>query len=147
MKRYLTSVLFISAAISFASGAEKKIQMKDLPEPVRKAVAEHSKGATLRGLSKEVDNGKTEYEAELGVNGHIKDVSFDPTGAVVSVEEEVTLDSVPPAVRSAIQKEAGNGTVRKLEFVTEGDKSFYEASIRKGGKTTELQVDANGARI
>jgi len=31
------------------------------------------------------------------VNGHTKDVLMDPTGAVVEVEEEVALDSLPAA--------------------------------------------------
>src|SRR5579863_2152029 len=69
---------------SSANGAEKKVAMKDLPAPVQKAVAEESKGAVLRGLTKEVENGKTEYEAELTVNGQGKDISFDTAGNVTS---------------------------------------------------------------
>ena len=132
---------------SSANGAEKKVAMKDLPAPVQKAVAEESKGAVLRGLTKEVENGKTEYEAELTVNGQAKDISFDPAGNVTSVEEEVKLESLPAAARKAIQSAAEGGTLGKVESVTEGGKSFYEASIRKGGKSSEIQVNADGVLV
>ncbi len=147
MKAYL-SVLSAAMMISLvAAAAETKVARKDLPAPVQKAVQEQSKGAMVRGFTKEVDNGKTEYEAELTVNGHGKDISFDSAGNVVSVEEEVKLESLPTAARTAIQKAAKGGTLRKVESVTEDGKSFYEASIRKGGKSSEVQVDKNGDTI
>ena len=136
----------IPALCAFAD-SEKKVQMKDLPPAVQQAVKEQSQGSTLRGLAKEVEKGKTTYEAELTVNGHGKDVSFDATGKVVSVEEEVTLESLPEAARTAIQKAAGTGKVKKVESVTENGTSFYEAAITKGGKASELKVDAKGAVV
>ena len=74
-------------------------------------------------------------------------ISFDSSGKIISVEEEVPLESLPPAARAAIQKAVGTGTLKKVESVTEDGKSFYEASIRKGGKTREVQVDGNGAPV
>jgi uncharacterized membrane protein YkoI len=147
MKNFLTLSGLLLAACLTVRSAETKIQMKDLPAPVQKAVQEQSNGATIRGFTKEIENGKTEYEAELTVNGHGKDVSFDSSGNVVDVEEEVKLETLPPAARAAIQKAAAGGQLRKVEAVTEHGKSFYEASIRKGGRSTEIQIDSNGARV
>ncbi len=150
MKSYFVRYALLCAVTlvaSRANGAEKKVAMKDLPAPVQKAVAEKSKGAALRRLTKEVANGKTEYEAELMVNDHGKDISFDPAGNVTAVEEEVKLESLPIAARKAIQSAAEGGTLRKVESVTEGEKSFYEASIRKGGKSSEIQVNTDGVLI
>ena len=139
----LAAAVFASIAIA----AETKIATKDLPAPVQKAVQEQSHGATLRGLTKEVENGKTEYEAELMVNGHGKDVSFDSGGRVVGVEEEVKMADVPAAARAAIEKAAKGATLRKVESVSEDGKNFYEASIRRDGKSSEVQVDRNGNTI
>ncbi len=150
MKAYFTLYAVLFAANLFSSSAraaETKIAMQDLPVAVQNAVKEQSKGATIRGFTKEVENGATEYEAELAVNGHGKDISFDAAGHLVSVEEEVKLENLPAAARAAIQKAAEGGTLRKVESVTEHGKSFYEASIRRGGKSSEIQVDSNGARI
>jgi uncharacterized membrane protein YkoI len=149
MKRDLVCLI---TAYSFvlgiaATAAEVKVKMSDLPAAVQSAVKEQSKGATVRGLTKDTENGKTEYEAELTVNGHNRDVSFDAAGNVISVEDEVPLSSVPEAARAAIQKAAQSGTIRKVELVKENGKTFYEAAIRKAGKSSEIQVDSNGSLI
>ena len=150
MKAYFSPYTLLVAALLFsltARAAETKIAMKDLPAPVQKAVAEQSKGAVVRGFTKEIENGRKEYEAELTVNCHGKDISFDSGGNVIAVEEDVKLESLPTPVRTALQKAAEGGVLRKVESVSEGGKSFYEARIRKGGKSSEVQVDQKGARI
>ena len=86
MQHRCFSALLLAALAS--SAAEKRVQMKDLPPAVQKAVQEQSVGATIKGFTKESENGATTYEAEMIVNGHGKDVSFDPSGKVVAVEEE-----------------------------------------------------------
>ena len=126
------------------AASEKAITMKDLPAAVQRTVQEQSKGAIIRGLSTEVEHGKTIYEVELTVNGHGKDVSMDATGAVIEVEEEVALDSIPAAARAAIEKAAGSGQVRKVERVTGGTQVAYEAHLRKEGKRSEVRVSGDG---
>ena len=130
-----------------APESETKIRMQDLPPAVQKAVKEQSKGAVLRGLAKEVEGGETLYEAEMTVAGHTKDVTFDAKGQVVSVEEEVALDSIPAPARDAIQKAVGTGQLTKLETVKEKGTTFYEAQVKKGAKTTEVKVDASGKPV
>ena len=146
MKRTVGMTLVV-AGLLFAADKETKVKMQDLPAAVQAAVKEQSKGATLRGLTKEVENGKTLYEAELRVDGHGKDVTFDADGKIVSVEEEVALESIPAAAREAIQKAVGKGKLLMLELVTEGGSVFYEAHIRSGGKTSEVKVDASGKTV
>ena len=141
MATALISTLLIGGAAALAS--ERKIAMKDLPPAVQQAIKDQE-GATVRGLAKEVDKGKTLYEAELTVNGHSKDIMFDEQGTMVSVEEESTLDQIPPAARTAIEKAAGNGKVSAVEKLTEGGHVFYEAQVTKGGKRSEVKVDASG---
>jgi uncharacterized membrane protein YkoI len=137
----LISTLLIGGAAALAS--ERKIALKDLPPAVQQAIKDQG-GATVRGLAKEVDKGKTLYEAELTVNGHSKDIMFDEQGTMVSVEEESALDQIPPAARAAIEKAAGSGKVLAVEKLTEGGNVFYEAQVTRGGKTSEVKVDASG---
>jgi hypothetical protein len=75
--------------------SERAVKMKDMPAAVQQTVREQSRGAKIRGLSVETENGVTNYEVELRVNGHARDVLIDPSGAVVSVEEQVALASLP----------------------------------------------------
>lgn len=137
------------AALLVASGvsaAEKRVKMESLPPAVQKTVQEQAKGATIRGLSKEIEHGKTFYEAELKINGHNKDVLIDPAGSVVEVEEEVPLDSVPAAVKDAIQKRAARGQIVLVESVSKNDSIVaYEAKIKTAEKTSEIAVKPDGS--
>lgn len=43
----------------------------------------------------------------MTVDGHSKDVSMDPDGNVLAVEEQVALDKRPAEVREGFQKRLG----------------------------------------
>jgi uncharacterized membrane protein YkoI len=90
------ATLAVVAIVFPARAQEKKIQRSDLPPAVQKTVDEVSRGATIKGFSTEVEDGKKIYEVELTVNGHGKDISMDAQGHVLEVEEETPLESVPP---------------------------------------------------
>jgi len=148
--RVLPAVLLATTLLLFGSAlaSEKKVKMKDLPEAVRKTVQEQSKGATIRGLAKEVEDGKTFYEAELTVNGHNKDVLIDPAGAVVEIEEQVTVSSLPAEVKATIQKAAGKGKITAVESVTKNNAlEAYEAHVSTAGRKSEIKVAPNGTLI
>ena len=133
---------------SEAQDHEKRVRMKDLPAAVQQTVREQSRGATIRGLSQETENGKTNYEAELRVNGHNRDVLINPSGAVVEIEEQVTLALLPPAVKKTIERNAGGGRVGMIEAITRGDAvAAYEAHVRKAGKSLEIKVSPDGQLI
>jgi uncharacterized membrane protein YkoI len=142
------SVAVLLLAGSVARGAEKKITRAELPPAVEKTVAELAKGATIRGFSKEIEQGKTTYEVELTVNGHGRDVSIDDGGKVVEVEEELALDTLPPAVKEGLKKAAGAGQIVKVESLTKSGKLVaYEAAVKTGSKRAEVQVDPDGKAL
>ena len=133
---------------AFAQDSEKKVKMKDLPPAVQATVREQSQGAMLRGLAKEVEKGKTFYEAELKVNGHNKDVLMDVDGKIVTVEEEIALTAVPSAVKAEIEKQAGKGKIQLVESITkDGAIAYYEAHIKTGIKSKEIKVGTDGKLI
>ena len=141
----LSALILLTAVTALAQDSETKVKMKDLPPAVQAAVKQQSEGATLRGLAKEVEKGKTFYEAELKVNGHNKDVLMDPDGKVVSIEEEVPLASVPAAVKAEIEKQAGKRKILFVESVTkDGAIAYYEAHVKSGVKSKEIKVGTDG---
>jgi uncharacterized membrane protein YkoI len=119
--------------------------MKDLPPPVQKAVEEQIKTAKLRGLSREVEHGKTYYEAETTVNGKSRDILMDSTGAVVEVEEATAFESIPEAAQRALRTKAGSGKILSVESVTKGSVVSYEAVIQKNGRKSEIAVNSDGS--
>jgi hypothetical protein len=124
---------------------EKKIQRSELPPAVEKTVEAQSQGANIRGFSQEKENGQIFYEAEMTVNGHSKDVLIDSNGGIAEVEEEVSFNSLPPAVKDGLQSKAGTGKVTKVEtIIKHGKLVAYEARVLTGGKKSEVQVGPDG---
>ena len=135
-------VLCVSAA---CASQEKTIKRSDLPPAVEKTVAAQSPGTAVRGFSKETENDQTYYEVEQTVNGHTKDILIDTTGAIVEVEEEVALDSLPAEVKAGLLAKAGMGKIGKVESITKHDRLVaYEAHVDTNGKKSEAQVGPDG---
>jgi hypothetical protein len=139
--------LLIITLVSFAiaRAAETSVKMKDLPPAVQKTVEEQTKGAQIKGLSKEIEKGKTMYEVETVANGKARDLTIDATGALISVEEPVAIDSIPAAAKAAIEKLATGAQIKSVEAVTKGKVVTYEAVIAKGLKKSEVVVGADGS--
>lgn len=141
--------LAIGAVLALgASAQETRIKRVQLPPAVEKSVTKISHGATVRGFTKETDNGQTYYEAEMVVNGHSKDVSMDKNGTVVEIEEGVELNSLPQDVQQALRTKAGKGKIYKVESVTKhGKVAAYEAQVMTNGKRSEVQVGPGGEAL
>ncbi len=135
----------LAALTTVAFAQEKKIQRSELPRAVEKTVAAQSQGATIKEFSEEKENGQLLYEAEMTIDGHSKDVSIDASGAVVEIEEQVSLDSLPGPVKSGLEAKAGPGKIVKVESITKHGKVVaYEAQILTAGKKSEVQVGPQG---
>ena len=142
------TVLAVLSFTTMVLAQEKKIERKDLPPAVEKTVVAESQGATIKGFSQEKENGQLNYEAELTVNGHSKDILIDPTGAVIEIEEQVPLESLPMAVKEVLQTKAGTGKILKVESLTKHGKLVaYEAVVQNAGKKKEIQVGPDGEQL
>jgi uncharacterized membrane protein YkoI len=146
--RIVILIVFATVWLSAAVAREKKIKRSDLPPAVEKTVAAESKGATIRGFAKETENGQINYEAQLMVDGHSKDIAMDASGAILEVEEQVTIDALPAAIKDGLQSKAGQGRLVKVESIVKRDKLVaYEAQIMKNGKRSEVQVGPDGKAL
>jgi uncharacterized membrane protein YkoI len=137
------AVMLLLALTAFAK--EKHITKSDLPAPVQKAAEEQAQGAKVLGYSTETENGQREYEIEMMVNGHSRDVTFSPDGNVLESEEQVDPEALPPAVRDSLQAKAASGKITKVESLTKAGKVVaYEAQVHKAAKKYEVQVGPDG---
>lgn len=138
----------ILLSVVSSSAKERSITKSDLPAAVQKAADEQGKGATVRGYSTEIENGKREYEVESTINGHSRDVTIAPDGTVLEVEEQVEMQDLPEPVRDALQAKAGSGKITKIESLTKrGQLVAYEAQVRSRGKHSEIQVGPDGKSL
>ncbi len=144
-KTLLYAIAFGAVLGADANAAETRVSRDKLPEAVRKTADEQSQGATIRGYNKEIENGQVEYEVEMTVSGHSKDVSISPDGRVLEVEEEVALDALSPQVRKGLEAKAAGAKIKNVESLTKNGKIVaYEAHLTKLGKHSEIQVGPEG---
>lgn len=129
--------------------AAATLTLKDLPPAVQKTVQDQTKGAEIKAISKETEDGKTQYEVETVVNGKRRDIALDPKGAVIEIEDETSIANVPPAVRATMGKKAVGGRIVVVETVTAGGAIVaYEAEyVDKNGRKREVRVKPDGTEV
>ena len=138
---------FIAVIFLQALAADKPMKLSDMPLAVQKTIREQTGGATIIGTLTEIENGKTFYECESLVNGRTRDFLVDKTGAIVEVEDQVSLGEVPPRVNTAVRRAAAGGRLTKLERVKRGDTITYEAAVVKNGKKTGMESGRDGSAL
>jgi uncharacterized membrane protein YkoI len=125
------------------------LTMKDLPPAVQKTVQDQTKGAEIKNISKETEEGKTHYKVETIVNGKHRDVEIDTKGVVTEVEEETAIAEIPAAAKTTIGEKAVGGRIVLVETVTSGGAIVaYEAEyIDKNGRKREVRVKPDGTEV
>lgn len=142
----IATSLFLCA--SSISAQEKRLKQSDLPAPVAKTAAEVSKGAIVRGYTREKEDGGTVYEVLLTSGGHNKDVQIDAAGNIREVEEDVVIEKLPSPVKSALIAKAGVGKLTAVASLTKHNKLVaYEAQVNTNGKKSEIQVGPRGQTL
>lgn len=139
------TIAFALAAASSVAAQERKISRRELPPAVQRTVVTESRGAMVRGFSEEKEEGRTYYEMELRLNGRTRDVTMDSSGAVIMVEQEVALGTLPAAVQAGLKSAAGAGRIALVESITKGGKLVaYEGHVNTNGKWSEVKVGPDG---
>jgi hypothetical protein len=130
-----------------AEDAERAVTRAEVPAPVLAAFTRQWPHATVRGYSRETENGEVSFEIESREGGVTRDVSFHKDGRVAVVEESMPPASLPAAARAALAALKPPATVRLAERVTRGDTTEYEVHVRQGGKAKEIRFDHDGRRL
>jgi uncharacterized membrane protein YkoI len=141
----------VLTSVAFAEGAKVVTLpgLDALPPKARQTAKIESKGATIRAITREIENGETVYELAMKkADGRTRDIIIGEDGTVLLAEDQVTLESLSPPIRNTFVKKAGKGTILRVESVAlEGVLSFYEAQVRTGKKISEIKVDLDGKLI
>jgi hypothetical protein len=144
----LVTVAATIFAVALVASAEKKVERSALPKAVEKTVAEQSQGATIKGISSETEDGVFEYEVEMTVDGHGRDIAIAKDGTLLEIEDEVAINTLPANVQSALTAKAAGAKITKVESLTKKGKLVaYEAATLKGSKKGEIQVGPGGEKL
>jgi hypothetical protein len=139
-------VVALSAGVAWAEeDKEGKVDLKNVPRAVLKAVKDKFPKAKIVSASKEKENDKIVYELQIKNEGRSADVTVTPEGKITTVETTIDFKDLPKDVAAAFKKKYPNAKVQKTEEVGDGDKiTAYEMLIVFGKKTLEVKFDPKG---
>ncbi|MGC8761783.1 MAG: PepSY-like domain-containing protein [Bryobacteraceae bacterium] len=125
------SVFMLVVAPSLACAqTERKVSAAEVPEAVKRAIAQRLPGAKITGYSLETADGVRLYEAECVAAGRRHDLTVTAEGVVREDEETIPIGEIPAAVRTSFEKEFPKARIVRAEKITAGDKVTYELSLQ-----------------
>jgi len=125
----------------------KPVDLKVLPDAVLAAFKAAYPKAEIRGASKEVENGVTQYEVE-SVDGKLnRDLIYAADGKVLELEEAVAPESLPAAVKATLARDYADAKILKAETLTKGGTMVYELSLQGKDKKMGVTIDPAGKVI
>ena len=128
-----------------AAAPAKKLELKDLAPAIQKTIQDEAKGAEIKNIGKETEDGVAQYEVETMLNGKHRDFNVDTKGKLLVMEEETPIDSIPAAAKAAILKKVADGKLGMVELFIRGGETMYEAGYTgKDGKKHAVLVKADG---
>jgi len=120
------------------------LDLKVLPEAVLAAFKAAYPAAEIKGASKEVENGVTQFEVE-SVDGKLnRDLIYSVDGKVIELEETTAPENLPEAVQKTLAKDYPGAKVLKAEILTKDGAKSFELSIQVKDKKMGVTIDPTG---
>jgi hypothetical protein len=140
---------FISAAVLLFTAVglyaeEAKIKPKDLPAVVLTAFKQAYPDASIKGASKEEENGQTVYEIESKDGKQSRDLVYSADGKILEVEEAINFDQLPVTVQQAIKAKYPDAKVEKAEKVSKDAVVEFEVKLENGEEDVTMVLEPNG---
>lgn len=125
---------------------ERKVTAAEVPKPALKTLKRRARDVEITEFAEEIEHGHTFYEGSWKNKrtGKNVDMLVTKAGAVVEIEEEVGIKSVPRAVSKAARQAAGKDVKLAFEKKTT---ILYEVKFTKDGKRHELLLTPDGRSI
>lgn len=120
---------------------ERKVKEAEVPKAALEALKKLADKAAITEFAEEIEHGHKFYEGSwMGPGGKV-DVLVTESGDLTEIEEAVSADKVPAAVRAESEKQAGKDvklTFEKKTFV------MYEVHFKKGDQEQEMLFAPDG---
>jgi uncharacterized membrane protein YkoI len=153
-----------AVATKQALDGEKEVAIDDLPAAVKATILAEANGAPIQEIEVETEDGKTVYEAEVLIDGREIEIEVAPDGTLLGketdddedeegdddedeIEEEISLDEVPLAVKATMLKEAAGAEIEEVVKETEDGQIVYEAEFEVDGQEVEIEVAPDGTLL
>ena len=154
----------ISAACALVAGATAfqafadKVPVSELPQTVQKAIKDHSQGATLEHVDREIKNGQTVYQAEFKREGLNRRVTFAADGTIVpdrqisdtinlNRQPSMALNDLPAAVQKTVKEQQAGREVADIDKEMWNGKAVYEVEFKEKGPNSRLHIASDGSMV
>jgi hypothetical protein len=125
-----------------AEAANPAVDLKILPAAVLSAFKAAYPAAVIKGASKEVENGVTQFEVESMDGTLARDLLYAPDGKVIEIEEAIAVADLPAAVKATLAKDYPGYEVAKAETLIKGAVKQYELTLKP--KMLGVTIDPAG---
>jgi hypothetical protein len=145
-KKALASLIVAGLFLTTASvkTQEQTLKKEDVPKAVLEAFKKSYPDANIKGFSRELQGNAFIYEVESSEGKINRDVAYDKNGILISIEETLPFTDLPAAVRSSLQNEFPNATIKKSEKLTKGKRIQYEIVLEIKKKMWEVLFNSDG---
>ena len=120
-----------------------------LPPAIEATFKQKWPNAVAKHVSKETEDGKTQYEVESVDAGRRRDINFTPDGAVIQYEEELKPSEVPEAVLGAVAKRYPKAKITLWErlYTIKDNSANYELGISGVHGVEEVILTPDGTWV
>jgi uncharacterized membrane protein YkoI len=156
------AAMMISQAWNSALAAGSELKLSECPVAVQKTFQREANGAKIDEVEKEIEDGKTTYEADVTIDGKKYDITVAENGMLLekALEEDedadegkkgeevkVKLSDCPAAVQKTLKCEANGAKIEAVDKETKGGKIVFEVDVKIDGKNYEIRVAEDGILI
>lgn len=131
---------------SLAAGAQKTGNDKGTEAPPAVLTAFHKAypRAEIKNIGTESKDGTTYYEVESVDSVTRRDILYKEDGTAYEIEEGISGDDLPAAVKKSIDAKYPGGELKKAEKITRADTTQFEVLLENNEKGTEVVFDSSG---
>lgn len=149
MKRFLIFALVVLSACALfaAEEREKQVAESQVPQAVLKAFTESYPGTTVKEYAEEKEDNNTFYEISCKFQERHIDVLYKVDGSVSEIEEGISEDTLPAAVKATINKKFKDAIINLAEKKLQDGKTFYEVKLTTGDDKYEVLFTDAGKLI
>ena len=139
----LPCICLLVVGTAHAESADETL--KALPAPVQKTIRAEKQDRTLVKIETKAKDGHARYKVVMTTaNGMQKRLVVDAGGALLRVKNDVALDTLPAAVRSAVDANTKGAKFVRSTKVTHDGKIEYEVEYDVSGRSKVLLIDPAG---
>lgn len=140
----------LAAAVAPAKGEESvDVELADCPAAVQKTLKEEARGGRIEAVSKETDEGKTSYFADVVIGGKSYGISVAEDGVLNEFsfhvdDHQIGLTDCPEAVQKTIREAAKGAKIRDVSRELNLGVKVFTTEFESHGKRYKIMVTEDG---